>query len=82
MPADPDPAYSGGRSKLCLILTASAPTNGECGRAVRTSQWSSTSLPPTRAIREPRKAVALGARTRNIAPSISLLRVIAEGAGS
>lgn len=81
MPADLTHANPDDRSKLGLTLTVSVQANGECGRAVRTSRWSSTGLPPTGAILSrvngwPRD------RTRNIAPPISLLRVIAEGAGS
>jgi hypothetical protein len=81
MSADLALAYSGGRSKLRLILTANAPTNDECGRAVRTSQLSSTSLPPTRAVRSRTKRCPRR-QARNIAPSIYLIRVISERAGS
>lgn len=79
--ADPTAADSDDRSKLSLALTASVPTNGECCRAVRTSRWSNPSLSSTRAIRH-RVTEWPRDRTRNIAPSISLLPVIAEGAGS
>jgi hypothetical protein len=80
MPADPTRANPDDRSKLSLTLTSSAQTDGECGRAVHTSRLSSTSLPPTRAIRN-RINGRPKQRTRNTAPSIYLLRVISEGAG-
>ena len=51
MPADQTAADSDDRSKLCLTLTASVQANGECGRVVRISRWSSTSLwPPARSV--------------------------------
>jgi hypothetical protein len=81
MPADPIPTNPDDCFKLRLILTVSAQVNGECGRAVRTSRWSSTSLSLTRAIRDGINGRPRG-RTWNIAPSISMLRVIAHGAGS
>jgi hypothetical protein len=81
MPADPTAPNSDHHSKLCLALTASAQANGECGRAVRTSRWPSTSPPPIHVIRRHARGWPRD-RTRNLAPSISLLRVIAEGAGS
>ena len=81
MPADPTAAHSDDRSRHCLTLTASAEPNGECGRVVRISRRSQHK--PFAHPREPspRKRAARD-RTRNLAPSISLLRVIAEGAGS
>lgn len=81
MPADPTAANPDDRSKFCVRLTASPQANGECGREVRTSWCSSTSLSPTHAIGH-RVSGRPRNRTQNIAPSISLLCVIAEGAGS
>ena len=81
MPTDPTAANPDDRPKLCLTLTPSVPANDECGNAVLTSRFSSTSLSPISAIRN-RANGRRGDRTRNIAPSISLLRIVAEGAGS
>jgi hypothetical protein len=81
MPADPTAANSGDRSRHCLTLTASAQPNDECGRVVHISRWRSPNLSPTPATRHRAGGRPRG-RTRNLAPSISLLRVIAEGAGS
>jgi hypothetical protein len=78
MPADPTAANRDDRSKLCT-LTASVQANDECGHAVHTR--SSTSLSSTNAIRSRANVRRLG-RTRNIAPSILLLHIVAEGAGS
>jgi hypothetical protein len=81
MPADPTAAHSDDHSRRCLTLTASAQPNGEYGRAERKSRRHSTNLPPIRAICHRARGLPRD-RTRNLAPSISLLRVIAEGAGS
>jgi hypothetical protein len=81
MPADPTAANSNDRCKLSLALTASVPANGECGRAVHTSGWSNPSLSSTRAIRH-RVSEWPRDRTRNVAPSIFLLPVMAERTGS
>ena len=62
-------------------LTASVQANGERRRDVLTSRFSSTSLSPISAIRN-RANGRLRDRTRNIALSISLLCVVAEGTGS
>ena len=80
MPANPTAAHSGDRSRRCLILTASAQSTGECGRVVRTSRRS-TSLPSSREICHGERGRP-AAETRNLAPSISMLWVIAEGAAS
>ena len=79
MPADPTAANRDDRSKLCRTLTASVQANDECGHAVHTR--SSTSLSSTHAIRSRANVRRLG-RTRNIAPSILLLHIVAEGARS
>ena len=81
MPANPTPAQSDDRSRHCLTLTASSQPDGECGRVVRLSRRRSTNLPPTRATRRRARGRPRD-RTRNLAPSISVLRVIAEGGGS
>jgi hypothetical protein len=81
MPAEPTAAHSHDRSRHCLPLTVGAQPNGGCGRVVRISRRRSTNLPPIRAIRH-RARGRLRDRTRILAPSISLVRVIAEGAGS
>ena len=80
MPANPVTAHSDDRFRYCLTLTASAQRNGECGRVVRVSRRSS-SLSLIRGIRH-RARGRLRDRTCNLAPSISLPRIIAEGAGS
>ncbi len=81
MPADPTAAHSHDRFRHCLILTASAQSDGKCGRVVRLSRRRSTNLSLAHAIRH-RARGRLCDRTRNPAPSISLFRVIAEGGGS
>ena len=51
MPADTTAADPGDRSNLCVTLTASMQTKGECGHVVRISRLSSTTFrPPTRAV--------------------------------
>ena len=81
MPADRTAGHSDDRSTHCLTLTASARPYGESGRVGRISRRRSTNLPPIRAIRHHARG-----RFHNqlwiLAPSISLLCVIAEGAGS
>ena len=81
MSADPTSANTDDRSKLCLPMADGAQASGACGRAVRTSPWSSTSLPSTHAIHYRVSGVP---RTglRRIAPSNFPLRVIAERADS
>jgi hypothetical protein len=81
MPADPTAAHSDHRSRHCLTLTASAQANGECGRVVRISRRCSTNPSPIRAIPHRARRRPHGG-TQNLIPSVSLLRVIAEGAGS
>lgn len=80
MPADPTAGHSDDCSRHCLPLTASAQPNGERSRVVRIPQRL-TNPPPIRAICHCARGRLLG-RMRNLALSISLLRVIAEGAGS
>ena len=80
MPVDPTAAHSGDHSRHCLTLTANAQPNGERGRVLRMSRRR-TNLPPIRAIRHRVRGRLLD-RMRNLASSISLLRVIGEGAGS
>jgi len=80
MPAGPTAAHSDDSSRHCLTLTARTQPNGECGHVVRMSRRRSTHLSPIRAIRH-RASGQPRDRTRNLAPSIFLLRVIAEGAG-
>ena len=83
MRADPIAAHSDDRSRHCLTLTTSVQPIGACGRAVRLSLLSlrRANLPPARAIRH-RARRRLRDQTRILALSISLLRVITEGAGS
>ena len=77
MSADPTPANSDDCSRLCLPMAASAQANSACSRVVRTFQWSSTGLSPTRAIHH-RVNRRIRDWTRNFAPFVSLLGVIAE----
>ena len=81
MPSDPTAAHSDDRSTPWLTLTASTQPSRECGRVIRISRRRSTNPSPISAIRHRARGRSC-ARMRNLAPSISLLRVIAEGAGS
>jgi hypothetical protein len=81
MPANPTPAQSDDRSRHCLTLTASTQPDGKCGRVVHQSRRRSTNLSPTGATGH-RAGGRSRDRTRNLAPSSSLLRVIVEGGGS
>ena len=81
MPADQTAAHSDDRSRHCLTLAASAQPNGKCGRVVRISRWRSTNLSPIRATITAKEG-GRATRSRNLAPSISMLRLVAEGAGS
>jgi hypothetical protein len=81
MLTDPIAAHTDDRFRNCLTLTASGQLNGESGRAARISQRHSPNTSPIRAVRHLARG-RLRDRTRNLAPSISLLRVIVKGAGS
>jgi hypothetical protein len=81
MPADPNAVHSDDRSRHCLTLTASAYLNGECSHVMRIARRRSIDLSPVRAIRRRARRRPRG-RTQGLAPSISLLRIVAEGAGS
>ena len=81
MPADPTAKCSGNHSKRCLTLATSAQLNGKRGRVMRICPRRSTSLAPIRVVSHHARRWPTD-RTRDLAPSISLIRVIAEGSGS
>lgn len=81
MPTDRTAAHSDDRSGHCLTLTGRAWPKGERGRVVRLSRRRSTNSSPTRATSHRARSRPRD-RTRNLAPSISLLRVISGGGGS
>ena len=80
MLSDLTDAHSDDRATPWLTRAASRQPNRGCGRVIRISRRCSTNPSPISAIRHRARGRSC-ARMWNLAPSISLLRVIAEGAG-
>jgi hypothetical protein len=80
MPPDLTAAHSDGRCRFFRTRAVNAELNGHCGRALRISRWPSTNLPLSMHAIHHRASVRPHHPLRTLAPQISMLHVVAEGA--
>jgi hypothetical protein len=79
---DQNAAHPEDRCGHCRTRADSAEPNGYCGRAVRISRWRSTNLSKSMHSIHHRASVRHYDSSLTLAPKISKLHVVAEGAGS